>query len=150
MPKYVSIGTSLGLISRFANKRRAAAGKRRAPAPAASVARAAMETLEDRLLMSRSWYVAPTGNNGSAGTLAAPFQTIQQAANVAGWGDTVYIEGGTYRETVKPVSGGVTFTNYNNQAVTVSGTDVISGFSNYSGSIYKAYMPEDLGAGNNE
>jgi len=98
MPKYVSIGTSLGLISRFANKRRAAAGKRRAPAPAASVARAAMETLEDRLLMSRSWYVAPTGNNGSAGTLAAPFQTIQQAANVAGWGDTVYIEGGTYRE----------------------------------------------------
>ena len=48
-----------------------------------------------------NYYVATTGSNSNAGTsLASPFLTIQQAANVAQAGDNVYVRGGTYRETV--------------------------------------------------
>ena len=49
-----------------------------------------LEPLEDRALLSTTWYVATTGSNSNAGTsLAAPFQTIQKAASVAQAGDTV-------------------------------------------------------------
>ena len=48
-----------------------------------------------------NYYVSTTGSNANAGTsLASPFLTIQQAANVAQAGDNVYVRGGTYRETV--------------------------------------------------
>ena len=110
----------------------------------------AIEALENRVLMSRTWAVATSGNDFNAGTLAAPFRTIQHAASLAATGDTVLIEGGTYRETVRPANSGVIFQNYNGQNVTVSGADVVGGFSNYSGSVYRTSMPWDLGEGNNQ
>jgi hypothetical protein len=38
-----------------------------------------------------NYYVATTGNDTNAGTEAAPFKTIQKAANIVNAGDTVYI-----------------------------------------------------------
>jgi hypothetical protein len=116
---------------------------------------ASIESLESRQLLSTSWFVSPSGSNGNPGTLAAPFQTIQAAANVAKAGDHVEIETGTYHETVTPKASGtatapIIFEAYNGESVTVSGADPIIGWSNYSGSIYKASMPWDLGEGNNE
>jgi len=35
------------------------------------------------MLLSSSWYVSIDGSNDNPGTLAAPFRTIQAAANVA-------------------------------------------------------------------
>jgi len=137
MPKRRAVGTSLGLFSG-----RTKQGGRET--------RSLVEALEDRTLMSRSWIVAPWGNDGSAGTLAAPFRTIQRAATLANWGDTVLIRGGTYRETVHPAHSGVTFTRYGNESVTVSGADVVSGFSGYRGGIYDARMPWTLGEGNDQ
>ena len=137
MPKRSAVGTSLGLFSRRTNK-----GKKGT--------RSLVEALEDRTLMSRSWIVAPWGNDASAGTLAAPFRTIQRAATLANWGDSVLIRGGTYRETVHPLHSGVTFTRYGNENVTISGADVISRFSNYRGGIYDARMPWTLGGGNDQ
>jgi len=46
------------------------------------------------------YYVATTGSDANAGTLAEPFATIQHAADVMEPGDTCYIRGGVYRETV--------------------------------------------------
>jgi parallel beta-helix repeat protein len=43
-----------------------------------------------------SFYVAPTGNDNNAGTLAAPVLTIQKAQSLANTGDTVFIRGGVY------------------------------------------------------
>ena len=63
----------------------------------------AIESLEGRRLLT-AWYVATTGIASNNGTLAHPFATIQQAANVAEPGDTVNIFGGTYRETVVPAT----------------------------------------------
>ncbi|WP_240982139.1 right-handed parallel beta-helix repeat-containing protein [Streptomyces sp. S3(2020)] len=45
------------------------------------------------------YYVAPGGDDGAAGTQAAPWATIAHAQAVAQPGDTVYFRGGTYRYT---------------------------------------------------
>src|SRR6266404_2505846 len=42
------------------------------------------------------YYVSPTGSDSNAGTSAAPFQTIQHAANVVNAGDMVIVRDGTY------------------------------------------------------
>lgn len=44
-----------------------------------------------------TYYVAPTGNDGSAGTQAQPWRTLQKAGDVAGAGDTVLVAAGTYQ-----------------------------------------------------
>lgn len=112
-----------------------------------------LEPLESRRLLSHTYFVAPTGNDAWRGTLARPFKTIQAAANVAQSGDTVQIKAGTYRETVHPAHSGITFTNYNGQAVIIAGTDTLGGWSrtaNNDGAIYQASMPWDLGEGSNQ
>jgi len=139
MPKRVAVGTSLGLFSRSAGKGIAlAAGQvmarvgKRAARASQIIRSACIETLEDRVLMSRSWFVAPWGNNGAAGTVSQPLQTIQQAANYANWGDTVQIMGGTYHETVKPAHSGVTFEAYNGQSVTVTALSGVVGVPSHA------------------
>ena len=93
------------------------------------------------------YYVSITGSDTMGnGSLANPYRTIQMGANMASSaGDTVYVRGGTYRETVTMGHSGtgakpITFCPYNSERVTVTGLDVLSssGWSNYSGSIYKA------------
>src|SRR5712691_1573468 len=43
-----------------------------------------------------TYYVSTSGSDASAGTLAAPFATLQKAVNLANPGDTIYMRGGTY------------------------------------------------------
>jgi probable HAF family extracellular repeat protein/parallel beta-helix repeat protein len=114
-----------------------------------------LDLLEDRRLFSRLWFVAPGGLDANPGTIAAPLQTIQAAANLAQPGDTVMIRGGTYRETVTPANSGtaaapITYQAYNNEPVVIDGADPIGGWSNYSGAIYKAPQGWDLGEGDNQ
>ena len=47
-----------------------------------------------------SFYVATTGNDSDPGTQAAPWRTIQHAADTARAGSTVYVRGGIYEELV--------------------------------------------------
>lgn len=114
-----------------------------------------LEILEDRRLFSRTWFVGTGGLDTNPGTLAAPLQTIQAAANVAQPGDTVMIMGGTYHETVTPANSGtagapITYAAYNNQTVVIDGADPIAGWSSYGGSIYRAPQSWDLGEGSNQ
>jgi hypothetical protein len=59
------------------------------------LSRAVLETLESRLLLS-TYYVSLTGNDGGAGSSAAPFQSIQKGVSVLNPGDTLDVEAGTY------------------------------------------------------
>jgi hypothetical protein len=43
-----------------------------------------------------TYYVSPTGSDSNAGTIGAPFLTVQQGQSVAVPGDLIYIRGGTY------------------------------------------------------
>jgi uncharacterized protein (TIGR03382 family) len=57
------------------------------------------------------YYVATTGSDSNAGTMAAPFATLQKGVNVAVAGDTVFIRAGTYRITTPANTGaGISFT----------------------------------------
>ncbi len=97
------------------------------------------------------YYVATTGNDDGPGTLADPLKTIQRAADVMESGDTCYIRGGLYRETVTPLKSGtsgapVTFTAYADEVVTISGCDPVEGgWSADKGSVFKVSASLDLG-----
>ncbi len=128
------------------NRARRAADPRRAVAAA--------ESLEGRTLLS-AWYVSTAGTDANPGSLAQPFRTIQQAATLAQPGDTVFIRGGNYRETVTPAHSGtaaahITYTAYNGENVVIDGADAVNGFVPYSGNIYRATQPWDLGEGRNQ
>jgi hypothetical protein len=51
----------------------------------------------------RTYYVAPTGSDTSAGTASAPFATIQHAADLVNPGDTVIVADGTYSRSTGPI-----------------------------------------------
>jgi hypothetical protein len=54
-----------------------------------------------------TYYVSITGNDGAAGTLAAPWRTIQHAANTMVAGDMTIVEDGTYNENmIQPARSG--------------------------------------------
>ena len=55
--------------------------------------------------LATEYYVATTGSDSNAGTLAAPFATLQKGADTAVAGDTVWIRGGTYKITTPKTSG---------------------------------------------
>jgi hypothetical protein len=103
--------------------------------PTLAVRRLNIEPLEDRTLLSVTYYVDGTNGNDSyttaqAQSIATPWKTIQNAATNMVAGDVCNIRAGTYRETVTvPTSGSsgapITFQAYNNETVTIDGTTPI-------------------------
>ena len=76
-----------------------------------------------------TYYVSTTGKNGNAGTIDAPWLTIQHAASKVTAGATVYVFGGVYNESVNfPRSGTasapITFQSYPGQTAVIDGTGV--------------------------
>jgi hypothetical protein len=73
-------------------------------------------------------YVSTSGLDTNQGTLASPWKTIQHAANSAAAGDTIYIRGGTYKESVtvnvsgSAAGGYITFQSYSGETAIVDGT----------------------------
>jgi VCBS repeat-containing protein len=58
--------------------------------------KAVLEALENRQLLSTTFYVAANGNDNNAGTQASPWATLQHAANEVQAGDTVDVGAGDY------------------------------------------------------
>lgn len=57
------------------------------------------------VLSAETYYVAPDGDDGNPGTIAAPFATVQRAHDNAALqpGDVIYLRGGTYYPTQQTV-----------------------------------------------
>lgn len=73
-----------------------------------------------------TYYVATSGNDANAGTLAAPFRTITKAAQVATAGDSVQVRGGVYAGSVVISSKGtaaarISFRNYAGETPVIDG-----------------------------
>ncbi len=58
------------------------------------------------VVMGRTWWVAPNGNDTQAGSSSAPFATWQNAANHAKAGDEIRIRPGVYHQTLSTPRGG--------------------------------------------
>lgn len=103
-----------------------------------------------------TYYVSPTGNDSNAGTEAAPFKTITKARDVVRTinsnmtGDIiVYLRGGTYDLTstiqFTPSDSGtngyrVYYQAYSGETPVISGATQVTGWTQDSGSIYKATL----------
>jgi len=102
--------------------------------------RAAIEWLEARVLLT-SWYVDNgTGGTGTVGvdgasfgtSIAAPFRTIDYAAQRAQAGDIVLVRKGAYREEVRPLNNGtagapIVYMPYDGETVSLRGTRQVDG-----------------------
>ncbi|GAB1821494.1 RICIN domain-containing protein [Herbidospora sp. RD11066] len=101
-----------------------------------------------------TYYVAPDGNDSNAGTISAPFKTVERARNAVRTingnmtGDIyVYLRGGTY-----PVTSTIDFTTadsgtngfrviysaYQNETPNLTGGVQVTGWTQHSGNIWKA------------
>ena len=83
-----------------------------------------------------TYYVSTSGNDGNNGTsLSTPWRTINKAAQMMVAGDTVFIRGGTYRESAFPAHSGtsanarITYSAYNSEQVIITGADVFTGWA---------------------
>ncbi len=77
-------------------------------------------------------FVAPNGSDSAAGTLAAPLATFAAAIRKAGPGDTVYLRGGVYRQTLAPARSGlpgspITFSRYGAETVVIDAEGLSQG-----------------------
>ncbi|MET7691277.1 RICIN domain-containing protein [Streptomyces sp. NPDC005483] len=106
-----------------------------------------------------TYYVAPNGDDSNAGTVSAPFKTLQHARDVVRTVDSnmtgdinVYLRGGTY-----PVSSTVNFTSadsgtnghrvvyaaYPGEKPVLEGGVPVTGWTQQSGNIWKATLNRD-------
>ena len=98
-------------------------------------------------IYSADYYVSSTGiDNGSCGSEGSPCQTIQYVLdNKINAGDTLYIRGGTYRETITITNDGssgnlITIQNYPGETVTIDGTTDITGTWNTYNEVSGAFQ----------
>ena len=99
---------------------------------------------------SGAFYVSPTGNDHNPGSIEQPFRTLAHGTAQLFPGETLYLRGGTYRETLAMgQSGGsdapITITSYQNEQVTITGCDVVTGWTATGGGIWQTSVPWTLG-----
>ena len=88
-----------------------------------------------------AFYVSTTGNDSNPGTILSPWRTIQHAANSVQAGDTVYVRGGVYNESVNisasgsATAGPITFQTFPGENAIVDGTGLVPSTSSTQGLI---------------
>ena len=103
-----------------------------------------------------SYFVSNSGSDENPGTnLAVPFRTLERAALALEPGDTCFIRGGIYRETLMPQRSGtsnapITYAAYPGEGVTLTGADPITGWVRCSNDVYAAQVGPVLPAGRNQ
>ena len=101
---------------------------------------------------AKDYYVSPDGADKNPGTRDKPFKTIHKAADIMVAGDTCYVRGGTYRETVKVKNSGteeepISFVAWPKETVTISGLEPVKtnwvgyfGYKTWTGEQEKAFQ----------
>ena len=87
------------------------------------------------------------GNDGNAGTPAAPFRTIQHAADVARPGDVITVHAGVYRERINPPRGGtsdkerITYQAAPGEPVAIKGSEMVTNWVQVRDDVWKVILP---------
>jgi len=88
-----------------------------------------------------AFYVSTTGSDSNPGTLSSPWRTIQHAADSVQGGDTVYVRGGVYNESVRisvsgsATAGSITLQTYPGEQAIIDGTGLVPSTSGPQGLI---------------
>jgi alpha-N-arabinofuranosidase len=96
------------------------------------------------------FHVAATGNDSNAGTQAAPFRTIQHAANVAQPGDVITVHAGVYRERVNPPRGGasdsrrIVYQAAAGEKVEIKGSEPVKNWLKVGNDTWKVTLPNSF------
>jgi pectin methylesterase-like acyl-CoA thioesterase len=111
--------------------------------------------LSSRVWSGAEYHVAITGSDASPGTQAAPFRTIQRAADLAQPGDTVTVHAGVYRERVNPPRGGesdtkrIVYQAATGEQVVITGSEVVKKWEKVQDGVWKATIPNTFFGGFN-
>ena len=93
-----------------------------------------------------TFYVSKSGKDTNSGSYTAPWLTIQHAANSVTAGATVYVEAGTYDESVTFSKSGtatnyITFESYPGQTAVIDGTGLsVSGIQGLINIVNQSYI----------
>ncbi|MCX7819112.1 MAG: DUF1565 domain-containing protein [Kiritimatiellae bacterium] len=93
------------------------------------------------------YHVATTGDDANPGTAAAPFRTIQRAADLALPGDVITVHAGIYRERVNPRRGGdsperpIVYRAAPGEHVEIRGSEVVRGWTPLSNGVWRIVLP---------
>ncbi len=102
------------------------------------------------LCNAAEYHVAKTGNDQHTGSAAAPFKTIQAAANVAMAGDIITVHEGIYREWVNPVNGGTSDVNRivyqaaEGENVVIKGSQIIKEWEKVKKDVWKITLSNEM------
>ena len=94
--------------------------------------------------MNITYHVSKKGSDLNDGSEKNPFLTINHAASLATMCDTVIVHEGEYRECVNPLYGGmtqlsrITYKSAENEKVIIKGSEQITDWKNYEGTVWKA------------
>jgi alpha-N-arabinofuranosidase len=93
------------------------------------------------------FHVALDGKDTNPGTAAAPFRTIQHAANLAHPGDVITVHAGVYRERISPPLGGesdmkrIVYQAAPGDQVEITGSELIKTWVKIRDDVWKATLP---------
>ena len=97
-----------------------------------------------------NFHVAMNGKDTNPGTAAAPFRTIQHAADGAQSGDVITVHRGIYRERVNPPRGGesdrarIVYEAAAGEEVEITGAEIVNHWVKVSGDVWKAVLPNSF------
>lgn len=99
---------------------------------------------------AKEYHVAKNGDDHNKGTKESPFLTIQKAADLALPGDIIIVHEGVYRERVTPPRGGnsdlerITYRAAKGEKVEIKGSEIINNWEQFSGTVWKATVPNSI------
>lgn len=95
------------------------------------------------------YYVNGSALRSGNGSAEYPFQTIQEAANVAKAGDEVLVYPGIYRENVNPINAGtedarITYTSVEPLKAVITGAEEVKNWEKYEGNVWVTRISNGL------
>ncbi|MDR1339199.1 MAG: right-handed parallel beta-helix repeat-containing protein [Prevotellaceae bacterium] len=99
---------------------------------------------------AREYHVSTKGNDAGTGTEAAPFRTVNRAAQAAYPGDVITVHAGTYREWINPPRGGtgddarIVYRAAPGERVEIKGSEVINTWTAEGDGVWKVTLPNSF------
>jgi alpha-N-arabinofuranosidase len=96
------------------------------------------------------FHVSIRGSDTNPGTRAAPFRTIQHAADLAQPGDVITVHEGTYRERISPPRGGesdtkrIVYQAAQGEKVEIKGSEIVKNWEKVRNDVWKVILPNSF------